>query len=618
MYSDAAGTVPIANGASVPSGQTIYLRSTGPSSAVLSATATADVPTGNVYLYDGDSGPSSAQKLILAQTATLTTTVQATAEFVPPGSLVVKKTITGPAAGKQGKVVIQVVCDDGVTRPNFTIDAGAAAGTSKTSYGDIPAGTKCTVTETSDGSNSSTTVVVSGDDGTTVTIPSGGTATAQITDTYHFAPGSLLVRKTIAGPGAGLQGAVTIHTVCGGTALTPDFVINAGAAAGDYTQQYDDIPAPTTCTVTETVDGHNSAVSVDVEGSGQTVSVPAGQIATADISDTYGLVPGQLEVTKTIAGPQAGQQGQVVIHTVCTPAPAAGTPDFVIPAGATGDQSQIYSNIPTPASCSVTETVDGHTSTVSVAVTGSPQTAMIPPGGSGAVHFTDTYGAVPGSLLVSKTIAGPLAGHQDPVTIQAVCNGTVLPAFVIPAGTPAGTVSHSYDGIPAGSVCSVTETADGATNTITAKVSGNGQSVTVPAGTVVPVSLIDVYERTVGFEEDQFGILKVTKVIAGPGRHRHGRIAILVGCGGPLNTFAFIIPAHRASGSVSRYFDGLPAGSRCTVTEVAAGGTGKVRVVAIGRRHTVTIRANGTATVHLTDRFRVKAVVVIRPPAVTG
>ena len=160
-----------------------------------------------------------------------------------------------------------------------------------------------------------TDVVVTGD-GQEVTIPSGGSATVQITDTYHFV-GSLLVRKTIAGPGAGQQGEIRIHSVCNGTALTPDFVIPAGTPAGDQTQQYDRIPVPATCTVTETADGHTSTVSVVVEGSGQTVSVPAGHIVEADISDTYGLVPGQLEVTKTIAGPLAGQQGPVVIHTVC-------------------------------------------------------------------------------------------------------------------------------------------------------------------------------------------------------------------------------------------------------------------------------------------------------------
>jgi len=58
---------------------------------------------------------------------------------------------------------------------------------------------------------------------------------------------------------------------------------------------------------------------------------------------------------------------------------------------------------------------------------------------------------------------------------------------------------------------------------------------------------------------------------------------------------------------VSRYFDGLPAGSRCTVTEVAVGRTGTVTVVAIGRREKVAMRPNGTATAHVTDIFSGKA-----------
>jgi Domain of unknown function (DUF5979)/Thioester domain len=606
MYSDATGTTPIANGTSVPSGTKIWLKaSTGSSTAVLQATAQATVPSGNVYLYDGNSGANSAQKLILSQTATLTTTVEATADFLPAGSLVLKKTIAGPAAGSQGRVVIQLSCDNGLSG-SFVVDAGKAAGDYSTTHTDIPYGTTCTVYETDDGSNSSTSVTVTGN-GQQVVIPSGTSATVGITNTYHFVPGSLIVRKTIAGPGAGLQGAVTIHTVCGGTALTPDFVIKAGAAAGDYTQQYDDIPAPTTCTVTETVDGHNSAVSVDVEGSGQTVSVPAGSIAEADVGDTYGLVPGQLEVTKTIAGPLAGSQGQIVIHTVCTsPNGTPVTPDFVIPPKGTGVQSHIYSGIPTPASCTVTETANGATSTVSAVATGSPSTVTIAPGGSGAAQITDTYGAVPGSLLVTKTISGPVAGHQGPVTIQVVCNNTALPDFVIPGGTAAGTVSHSFDGIPAGSACTVTETTDGATTAIQATVSGNPQTVTVPAGKVVPVSLLDVYEFTPGYLSEAFqatrGSLRVTKTIAGPAARQHGPIAILVACGGPIHAYAFLIPAHTV-GSVSRVFSGLRPGSHCTVLEAVDGRTHKVTAVAHGRRQKVTIRAAGTATAHQTDIF---------------
>ena len=239
MFSDAAGTVPIANGAPVPSGSRIWLRSAaGSSSAVLQATSQATIPTGNVYLYDGKTpGKDAAQKLILAKSATLTTTIQATAQFLAPGSLVVTKTIAGPAAGSQANVVIHVDCNDGVARDDFVIAAGANAGDTSRTYGNIPARTACTVTETANGSTVGTSVVVTGS-GQRVTIPTGGSATAHITDTYGFVPGSLLVRKTITGPAAGQQGEVRIHAECDGKALSPDFVIPAGTSAGAQTMQY--------------------------------------------------------------------------------------------------------------------------------------------------------------------------------------------------------------------------------------------------------------------------------------------------------------------------------------------------------------------------------------------
>jgi hypothetical protein len=380
MFSNPAGSVPIDNGASVKSGQEIWIRSSGPTVAVLQASSQATVPSGNVYLYDGNGWADDAQELILARKATLATTVQATAEFLPPGSLTVKKTITGTAAGSQGSIVIAVACNDGVLRPDFVIPARATAGTRSRTYVGIQAGTVCIVNETSNGKVLGTDVEVSGD-GQEVTIRSGALKAVEITDSYQFV-GSLLVRKTIAGPAAGQQGSITIHTECDRTALSPDMVIAAGTPAGEQVEQYNDIPAPSTCTVTETADGQSSTVSVVVEGSGQTVPITAGHISEAAISDTYGLQPGQLEVTKTIAGPLAGQQGAVTIHTVCDNVPL--TPDFVIPAATpAGSRSQIYSGIATPASCVVTETTDGHSGTVPVAVVGSPQTVMIPPGGAG-------------------------------------------------------------------------------------------------------------------------------------------------------------------------------------------------------------------------------------------
>lgn len=604
MFSDSAGTAPIANGATVPSGQKIWVRSTGTSTAELQATSEATVPSGNVYLYDGNGGVDDAQKLILAQTSTLTTTVQATAEFLPPGSLVVTKTIAGPAAGSQGAVDIHVACDDGVSRPDFIVRANAPAGSTSQTYPGIPAGTMCTVTETSNGSVVGVDVVVTGD-GQQVTIPSGAREKVKITDTYHYV-GSLLVRKTIAGPAAGQQGPVTIHSVCNGSPLSPDFTIGAGARAGDYTAQYDHITVPATCTVTETVDGHTNTVSVVVQGSGQTVSIPRGDVAQADISDTYGLVPGELEVTKTIAGPSAGQQGEVVIHTVCNGTPL--TPDFTIPAGApAGDQSYVYSGIPAQSTCVSTETANGATSTVTVATTGSPSTTTIPAGGAEAAHITDTYGPALGSLLVTKTIAGPRAGYQGRVVIRVTCNGTVRsPDFVIAARTQRGSVSHSFDGIPAGSSCIVNEIADGATSRVTVTVSGSGQKVTVPAGKVVAVNVMDVYDSAPGS-------LKVTKRIVGRAARQHGRIAILVACGVRFNAFAFIIPARTGPGSVSRYFDGLQAGSRCTVFEAVDGRTHNVSVVVTGRRQRLAIRAGTTASARIGNLYFKP-----KPPPYTG
>ena len=404
MFTFVAGKpVPIAPFAAVTTGTKIWLRSTGTPEAKLQATSAATVPSGNVYLYAGNNpGWDDAQRLILAQDSKpLRTTVYATAQFVPSGSLVVNKTIAGAAAGSQGQVVINVDCDDGVARPDFVIPAGTPAGTKSRTYRHIAAGTTCTVLETSNGSVVGTDVVVTGD--------------------------------------------------------------------------------------------------------GQEPTIPAGGTKTVDITDTYTAVPS--------------------------------------------------------------------------------------PG--------------PSSLLVTKTIAGPLAGNQGPVTIHVVCDGTALsPDFTLAAGTPAGSFSQSFGPITPGSVCAVTETADGATATVTAIVSDGGTNITIPPDAVVPVNVTDVYERAPSPTPDvDAGSLRVTKTIAGPAGGQQGVVAILVACGDPTHTYAFVIPAHTRAGSVSRYFPGLAAGSRCTVTETANGATTTVQARAAGRRKTATIAAGRTATVHLTDTF---------------
>ena len=179
------------------------------------------------------------------------------------GSLLVTKSISaGGAAGLQGQIVMHVACSDGVSRPDFVIAAGAPAGSTSKLYANIPRGTVCTVTETSDGSTSTVAGEVS-ISGSPAVIPFGGTATVGVSDTYTDISGQLVVNKTIAGDGAGHQGVVTIHVACTGVdaSLTPDFTIPAGGSSDSKT--YPGLPPGTPCTVTETADGAITGV-VDV------------------------------------------------------------------------------------------------------------------------------------------------------------------------------------------------------------------------------------------------------------------------------------------------------------------------------------------------------------------
>ena len=485
-----------------------------------------------------------------------------------PGSLTVTKTIAGPAAGQQGAITITVTCDGVVLNPVFVIPAGTPAGSVSQTYDDIPGNAVCTIIETADGSTPAVAVAKEGS-GEQVTIPPGGTATADLTDTYLT--GSLVVNKTITGRAAGQQGAVTITVACPGLEFEP-FVIPAGTPAGTSSEEFTGILEGTVCTVTETANGATATITVTTEGSPQTVTIGSGGTGTATVTDTYEFVPGSLVVNKTIAGPSAGQQGAVTISVICG---GTALPDFVIPAGtAAGTVSQTYDDIPGETPCTITETADGRTRTVVVTVVGSGQEVTVPAGGTATADLTDTYEPAPGALLVRKTITGSAAGQQGRIRITVVCGGVARPAFVIPAGTAAGSLLRVYRNIPAGSSCTVSETADGTTSTVEVDVDDNEQTVTVRAGAVVPVALTNTISNAPG-------TLVVTKTLAGPAAGQQGRVGILVHCGGPLHTFGFLIPAATAAGPVPRSYDDIPAGSRCTVTEVIDGRTANVS----GRRH---------------------------------
>jgi hypothetical protein len=411
MFSDAGATVAIPNNSPVPADQQIWLTSTGGDTAVLLATAVATVPTGNVYLYDGNTpNVTDAQRLILAQTVTLRTTVSAVATFLPPGALTVTKTIAGPAAGQQGPITIEVTCDSvGLLQPVFTIPAGTPAGAVSHTYTGIPAQSTCVVLETADGHLPTVTARRAGS-GIQVVIPPGGTATANLSDTY--AVGSLIVNKTLTGSGAGQQGAVTISVACVGAPAQPNFVIPAGTPAGTVSHEYTGIPAGAACTVTETANGATSTLRVTTEGSPQTVTIAPNGSGTVNLTDVYDVVPGSLVVTKTLGGSAAGQQGLIGLLVSCGGGTAFAY--LIPPATPAGSLPRVFDGIPAGSTCTVTEAINGSTTSVSVVSVGSGQQVAITPGGTGAAELTNSI----------EPVVAPTTPTTTPETMPETLPGT--------------------------------------------------------------------------------------------------------------------------------------------------------------------------------------------------
>ncbi|MBA2945137.1 thioester domain-containing protein [Streptomyces himalayensis] len=297
VSTDAAGTNQLQDGDVVQPGAQLWARSVSdddPQGFVLERVTT--VHEGTVLLYDGTNpGLEDAQTLVMAQETELVVRAGAVLQPFPAGAVQFNLGIDGEAAGLQSEKVIQVDCGDPDSdldqQRTVTFAAGTPAGDHSRSLTGIPAGSVCTITESSDGDNglvSATTVI----DPTTITIASEETQQVSITNTYARALGSLQVVKTIAGPRAGSQGIAVIELDCDDPDGTFDreFAIAAGAAAGTYPQPVvNGIPTGTRCTVRETATGENerAALGADVVIDPAVTTISEGVTSRVSVTDSY-------------------------------------------------------------------------------------------------------------------------------------------------------------------------------------------------------------------------------------------------------------------------------------------------------------------------------------------
>ncbi len=324
--------------------------------------------------------------------------------------------------------------------------------------------------------------------------------------------------------------------------------------------------------------------------------------------DTAGL-----KLTKVLTGGPAGYDGEFTINYDCGEG-------FTGHVTLTAGTSQIISGIPTGTSCTVSEpnlpTVPGYTF-------GTPtfdpsDTVTITKGDTVEVTTNNVLTADPGGLTINKTVTG-YAGFTGSFPVSVSCTGeTSLRTGTINYPTPG---SITFSGIPAGSICTVTEgtlpAAPGAWTWGAIAYSGNG--ATIPPGGIATVGITNTL-----IPPPNYGYFYFTKTVNGDlTGWTGGLFPFTVTCNGQATSLSLTLPASGGSVS-SQVFGPFNPGVTCSVAEgtLPAAGTYATWVNSPSYAPTsgpVTIQGSATATVTVTNtRSYVPPQIVTPSPSPTS
>ncbi|MFE5338754.1 DUF5979 domain-containing protein [Isoptericola sp. NPDC056578] len=405
-------------------------------------------------------------------------------------------------------------------------------------YEGLPVGAQCTVTETDDFGASSTTVSVDGGDpvdgnSVDVVVPPADdgdptTVTVTVTNTFRTAP--LLVQKVVDGDGAAFAPPMPdlppFPEIPDPLPTDPDELLALLQQVLEYLDQvpFDEFPyqvslecttsqgAPVdvilggperrfgpgfpgvyfglqdgdTCTVTET--DIAGATNVTVDPDPVVIDAAGTEVQTVTVTNTYDV--GSIQVEKVVDGDGAGfVTAPFEVSLACT----FQGQEIEVPGGATRtvtpDEPATYDGLPVGAECVVTETdaAGAASSTVSTTVEGGDPGQVVVPGADAdpaVVTVTNTFDV--GSVAVDKVVdfegssydVGPFE-----VTLACTFQGEDIEIPGGPAREIAAGDTVTYDGLPIGAECVVTETDDGGAASSTVSTVGDGDpgAVTVAA-----------------------------------------------------------------------------------------------------------------------------------------
>lgn len=375
------------------------------------------------------------------------------------GSLIINKS----TVGGDGTFDFVVACDGTAWDVSRSITTALGTGQSTAVTG-IPAGTSCTVTETPQVGWTPTAAPAGA-----FTIVAGQVATASFTNTRQSA--DLVITKAVSGSYAQpVSGSFDFSIDCGAAGVFPRTIAATSSANGTATVT--GLPVGTTCTITETVpQGWSLDSSIGGNTNGRSITISA-QGNAATFTNRHDV--GSIAINKTI---DQGS-GTFRFDLTCGGTPVPGSPfDITINAPATTGSISVP-NIATGSNCTVDENPNGSVSGDFVQIT---------PASNGVVTFASTGADQTasfvdhrrvGDLVIKKVF--PVASLGDPTkvfTFQWDC-GPQPRTIGLKAGE-----QHTVSGIPTGTACNVSETAE-ADYTSSSAPAGGAITITDGANTV--------------------------------------------------------------------------------------------------------------------------------------
>ncbi|MGO4592198.1 DUF5979 domain-containing protein [Leifsonia sp. 2TAF2] len=351
------------------------------------------------------------------------------------GALAITKIVDGDAAAGygDGPFTVHVTCVYDGDQTLFDGDLSIVGGETLTVPGLYPAGTACSVVETTNGGATGSTV-----DTPTVTIPGaadGSVPTVTVSVTNTFSAGSVSIVKERTGDGVARYGSgpFTAQLVCtwqkDGQTLTiplPDAGVVTLDDANGYTASVTGLIQGAHCDTTETGAGGATAVAI-APAAGVTVPVGApAQVTITNTFDTGSLVIDKKRIGDGVAKFGAGPFTMQVtcsydVDGVVTPIALADGGKVVL--SKDNGYTATIDGLIVGASCAVEETDAG----LATATTMDPKDGTVAIGAGAPVTVTVTNRFDVGHLRIAKTADRSTAAVGDTIvyTITVTNDGQI-------------------------------------------------------------------------------------------------------------------------------------------------------------------------------------------------